>query len=121
MLFTNVLPPRFEIIYNRADADKEHMGLTSWKNSPHGKIVKSDVSIAKNYLTEDELENLELLVNVYLDLAERHAKSHTPVTMEAWVKHLDLIFQADIRIGAPHRHTERRKTLFRVFLPAYYQ
>ena len=84
-----------ELIYERADADKDHMGLTGWANSPDGKILKSDVSIAKNYLTETELHNLGMLVNAYLDLAERRAASHTPMTMESWAKHLDLILQAD--------------------------
>ena len=84
-----------ELVYERADADKEHMGLTSWSSSPHGRIVKSDVSIAKNYLSTAELRNLGMLVNAYLDLAERRAKSHTPMTMESWAKHLDLILQAD--------------------------
>jgi hypothetical protein len=84
-----------ELIYERADADKEHMGLTSWGNSPSGKILKGDVSIGKNYLTETELGNLALLVNTYLDLAERRARSHVPMTMEDWAKHLDLILQAD--------------------------
>ena len=84
-----------ELIYERADADKEHMGLTNWASSPSGRIVKSDVSIAKNYLTEAELHNLSLLVNAYLDLAERRAKNRTPMTMENWAKHLDLILQAD--------------------------
>jgi len=84
-----------ELIYERADADKEHMGLTSWANSPDGRIVKSDVSIAKNYLTESELQNLSMLVNAYLDLAERRAQSRTPMTMESWASHLDLILKAD--------------------------
>jgi hypothetical protein len=84
-----------ELIYERADADKEHMGLTNWANSPSGRIVKSDVSIAKNYLTESELQNLSMLVNAYLELAERRANSRTPMTMESWAKHLDLILQAD--------------------------
>ena len=84
-----------ELIYERADAEKEHMGLSNWENSPDGRIVKSDVSIVKNYLTESELQNLSMLVNAYLDLAERRAKSRTPMTMESWAKHLDLILQAD--------------------------
>lgn len=63
-----------ELIVERADAQKEHMGLTSWENAPDGKIVKTDVSIAKNYLTERELEDLGRIVNAYLDLAERRAK-----------------------------------------------
>ena len=84
-----------ELIYGRADADKEHMGLTSWENSPDGRILRSDVTVAKNYLTETELENLGMLVNAYLDLAERRARSRAPMTMEAWSEHLDLILQAD--------------------------
>ena len=56
-----------EVIYNRADSNKEHMGLTTWKNTPHGKIVKSDVSIAKNYLTEKEIKSLDRFVTMYLD------------------------------------------------------
>jgi hypothetical protein len=63
-----------EVIYNRSDAGKTNMGLTSWENAPNGKIVKTDVSIAKNYLTKDELESLGRIVNAHLDLAEDHAK-----------------------------------------------
>ena len=70
-----------ELIVERADAQKEHMGLTSWENAPDGKIVKTDVSIAKNYLTERELEDLGRIVNAYLDLAERRAKRRIPMTM----------------------------------------
>jgi len=84
-----------ELIYERADAEKEYMGLTNWANSPDGRIVKSDVSIAKNYLAEAELQSLSMLVNAYLDLAERRAQSRTPMTMESWAKHLDLILVAD--------------------------
>ena len=84
-----------ELIYERADSTKERMGLTNWANSPDGKIVKSDVSIAKNYLTEAELQSLSMLVNAYLDLAERRAQSRTPMIMESWAKHLDLILVAD--------------------------
>jgi len=84
-----------ELVYERADAEKERMGLTTWANSPDGKILKSDVSVAKNYLTEAELDNLSMLVNAYLDLAERRARQKVPMTMEAWSKHLDLILQAD--------------------------
>jgi hypothetical protein len=86
-----------EVIYKRADAKKEHMGLTSWENSPDGKIVKTDVSIAKNYLTESELESLGRIVNAYLDLAEDRAKKHIPMTMEDWVKRLDRFLEADDR------------------------
>jgi hypothetical protein len=84
-----------ETIFERADAGKEHMGLTNWTNSPDGRILKSDVSIGKNYLHEAELRSLSQLVNAYLDLAERRAESHMPMTMEDWAKHLDLILQAD--------------------------
>jgi hypothetical protein len=86
-----------ELIYERADADKEHMGLTTWENSPKGKIVKTDVSIAKNYLTEAELASLGRIVNAYLDLAEDRAKKHIPMTMEDWAKRLDRFLEADDR------------------------
>jgi hypothetical protein len=84
-----------EIIYNRADADCEHMGLTTWKNAPKGKIIKSEVIIAKNYLEKDELESLELIVSAYLDLATDMARRHIPMTMEDWATQLDLILQAN--------------------------
>jgi len=84
-----------ELIYKRADHTKENMGLTSWEKSPKGKIVKTDVSIAKNYLTESELESLGRIVNGYLDFAEEYAKRKIPLTMEDWAKHLDLILQAN--------------------------
>ncbi|GHV70410.1 toxin Fic [Bacteroidia bacterium] len=84
-----------ELIYRRANHTQENMGLTSWEKSPGGKIVKSDVSIAKNYLTESELQSLGRIVNGYLDFAEEYAKQHIPLTMEDWAKHLDLILQAN--------------------------
>lgn len=84
-----------EVIYHRANAEKESMGLTTWKNAPDGKIIKSDVSVAKNYLTKEEMQSLERIVSAYLDLAERRALRHVPMTMEDWTKHLDLILQAD--------------------------
>jgi hypothetical protein len=84
-----------ELIYKRADHTKENMGLTSWEKSPKGKIVKMDVSIAKNYLTESELKSLGRIVNGYLDFAEEYAKRQIPLTMEDWAKHLDLILQAN--------------------------
>ena len=71
-----------ELIYERADAEKPHMGLTTWASAPEGKIVKSDVSIAKNYLTEKEMRSLERIVSAYLDLAEDRAERHIPMTME---------------------------------------
>jgi hypothetical protein len=86
-----------ELISARANAEKENMGLTSWENSPDGKIVKTDVSIAKNYLTETELESLGRIVNAYLDLAEDRAKRHIPMTMEDWAKRLDKFLDADDR------------------------
>ena len=78
-----------QIIFSRADAEKEHMGLNSWAASPNGKIRKSDVVVAKNYLTEDELGMLERLVNAYLEFAENAALRHIPMTMEAWERRLD--------------------------------
>ena len=84
-----------ELIYERVDHKKENMGLTSWENSPNGKIVKTDVAIAKNYLTETELESLGRIVNGYLDFAEEYAKQRIPLTMADWAKHLDLILQAN--------------------------
>ena len=83
-----------ELIVERADADKEHMGLTAWENAPHGKIVKPDVSIAKNYLKENEREDMGRLVNAVLDMAERMAKRHIPMTMEDWAKRIDIILEA---------------------------
>ena len=84
-----------EIIYNRADAEKEHMGLTSWRNSPSGKILETDVVIAKNYLSKEELEDLELIVSAFLDLAERRAKRNIPMTMEDWSNRIDKYLLSD--------------------------
>lgn len=84
-----------ELIYERADAEKPHMGLYTWKDAPNGKIKKSDVSVAKNYLTEDEMKSMELIVSAYLDLAENRARRHIPMTMEDWAKRLDIYLQAD--------------------------
>ena len=86
-----------ELIYERADADKPHMGLTTWAAAPEGKIVKSDVSVAKNYLSEQEMRSLERIVSAYLDLAEDRAERHIPMTMEDWAKRLDLFLMADDR------------------------
>ena len=77
-----------------ADAEKEYMGLTTWENAPDGKIVKPDVSIAKNYLKEVELADMGRLVNAVLDMAERMAKRHIPMTMEDWAKRIDIILEA---------------------------
>ena len=78
-----------ELIIDRANAEKEHMGLTTWENAHNGKIVKPDVSIAKNYLKESELEDMGRIVNSFLDLAEDMAKRHIPMTMEDWAKRID--------------------------------
>ena len=86
-----------ELIYERADAAKPYMGLRTWAAAPDGKIVKSDVSVAKNYLTEQEMRSLERIVSAYLDLAEDRAERHIPMTMEDWAKRLDLFLLADDR------------------------
>ena len=86
-----------EIIYNRADADKDYMGLTSWKNSPNGKILPTDVVIAKNYLSKEELEQLELIVTAFLNLAEARAKQNIPMTMEDWATRIDKYLLSDDR------------------------
>ena len=78
-----------ELIVERANADKEHMGLTTWENAPNGKIVKTDVSVAKNYLRENELEEMGRIVNASLDMAENMAKRRIPMTMEDWAKRID--------------------------------
>lgn len=83
-----------ELIVERACAEKEHMGLTTWENAPDGKIVKPDVSIAKNYLNQLELEDMGRLVNAVLDMAERMAKRHIPMTMEDWANRIDIILEA---------------------------
>ncbi len=83
-----------ELIVERADAEQEHMGLTSWENAPDGKIVKTDVVVAKNYLKEVELADMGQLVNGVLELAERMAKRHIPMTMEDWAKQIDAILAA---------------------------
>ena len=86
-----------ELIVERADAEKEHMGLTSWENAPNGKIVKTDVAVAKNYLKEDELESMGRIVNAFLDLAEDRAKRHSPMTMEDWAVRIDKFLDSDDR------------------------
>ena len=86
-----------EIIYNRTDAEKEHMGLTNWKNSPNGKILETDVVVAKNYLSKEELESLERIVSAFLDLAEDRAKRHIPMTMEDWATRIDKFLLSDDR------------------------
>lgn len=86
-----------ELIYERANAEKPHMGLTTWADAPDGKIMKSDVTVAKNYLSESEMRSLERIVSAYLDLAEDRAERHIPMTMEDWSKRLDLFLMADDR------------------------
>lgn len=86
-----------ELIMERADASKEHMGLTSWENAPDGKIVKTDVAIAKNYLKENELEDMSRIVSAVLDFAEARAKRHIPMTMEDWSKRIDAYLASDER------------------------
>ena len=78
-----------EVIYNRADSEKEHMGLTSWDGAPHGKIHKYDVTVAKNYLSDEELAQMERIVSAYLDMAEVQAQRHIPMTMEDWEERLN--------------------------------
>lgn len=86
-----------ELVYERADTEKPHMGLTTWAAAPEGKILKSDVTIAKNYLSKKEMRSLERIVSAYLDLAEDRAERHIPMTMEDWSKRLDLFLMADDR------------------------
>lgn len=86
-----------ELIMERADAEKEHMGLTTWENAPDGKIVKTDVSIAKNYLKEMELEDMGRIVTAVLEFAESRAKRHIPMTMEDWAKRIDAYLSSDER------------------------
>ena len=86
-----------ELILKRADSNKEFMGLNSWNNAPDGKIMKTDVVIAKNYLQKEELESLGLIVSAYLDLAEARAKRNIPMTMEDWSTRLNLFLEFDDR------------------------
>ena len=82
-----------EIIYNRADNEKPNMGLTTWKESPDGKILKSDVTIAKNYLSEGELKNLNNIVNIFLDIAEDNAERNIPMHMKDWKEEVDNVLK----------------------------
>lgn len=83
-----------ELIYTRANSEKENMGLTSWKDAPKGKIQKFDVSIAKNYLTDKELTSLQRIVSAYLDIAEDMAERNIPMTMQDWAKRLNTFIEA---------------------------
>lgn len=120
-----------ELIYERADSNKENMGLTTWEGSPAAKIRKSDVSIAKNYLSKNELNALELIVSGYLDFAEMQANRNIPMTMEDWAKHLDRILIAteheiltnagkiSMEVAKAHAETEWEK--YRIIQDRLYQ
>ena len=120
-----------ELIYERADSTKENMGLTTWEGSPEAKIRKSDVSVAKNYLSKDELRSLELIVSGYLDFAEMQANRNIPMTMEDWAKHLDRILIANeqeiltnagkisMEVAKEHAETEWEK--YRIIQDRIYQ
>jgi hypothetical protein len=86
-----------ELIMGRADSTKEHMGLTTWRNAPKGKILKPDVAVAKNYLTEKELNSLDRFVTMYLDYAEDQAERGIPMTMDDWAGKLDAFLQFNQR------------------------
>lgn len=86
-----------EVIYHRADAEKDNMGLTTWKDAPRGKIQKFDVTVAKNYLTENEMAQLQRLVSAYLDLAEDMALRQIPLTMQDWETRLNRFIEATDR------------------------
>ena len=86
-----------ELIMHRADSSRDHMGLTTWEKAPDGKVMKSDVSVAKNYLERGELESLGRMVNAYLDLAEERARRKIPMTMEDWATRLDRFLEFDER------------------------
>ena len=83
-----------EIVYDRADAEKPHMGLMTWKNAPEGRVIKSDVTIAKNYLSEKEVDELNLLTTAFLDMAERRARRHVLTTMAEWKQVLERYLEA---------------------------
>ena len=83
-----------EVVYHRADAEQTHMGLTTWQDAPHGKIQKFDVTVAKNYLTDDEMAQLTRLVSAYLDIAESMAQRHIPMTMQDWETRLNRFIDA---------------------------
>jgi len=82
-----------EIIYNRVDSKKENMGLTTWKNAPNGKILETDVTIAKNYLSKEEIEELNNLVSMYLDYAERQVKLGKIISMKEWKEKLEVFLK----------------------------
>ncbi len=101
-----------ELIFERADANKKNMGLTTWENAPNGKIIKADVNIAKNYLNDQEMKYLERIVSMYLDYAELQAERKIPMSMEDWSKRLDgfLEFNGnELLIGAGKISSEQAK------------
>ncbi len=103
-----------ELIVRRADSAKEKMGLTTWKNAPHGKIIKPDVSIAKNYLTEKELKSLDRFVTMYLDYAEDQAERNIPMTMMDWASKLNIFLQFNEReiLNNPGKVTQEMAKAF---------
>ena len=84
-----------EIIYNRVDSKKENMGLTTWKNAPDGKILETDVVVAKNYLSQDEITELNTLVSMYLDYAERQVKLGKIISMKEWKEKLEIFLKVN--------------------------
>ncbi|KRN88732.1 virulence RhuM family protein [Ligilactobacillus ceti] len=101
-----------ELIVERADANKEHMGLETWENAPDGKILKADVTIAKNYLNKEEMNFLERIVSMYLDYAELQAERKIPMSMEDWSKKLDGFIEfngREILMGAGKISAEQAK------------
>ncbi|RUT78427.1 virulence RhuM family protein [Ancylomarina longa] len=120
-----------ELIKERADSSKEKMGLTNWKNAPEGKILKADVSVAKNYLSKEELDGLGRIVNAYLELAEARALRKIPMTMEDWAKRLDLFLEFDdreilknagkIRAGIAKGYAESEFEKYRITQDALFQ
>lgn len=120
-----------ELIMERADSDKTNMGLTTWQDGPDGKIRKSDVSIAKNYLSEEEISSLNLIVTGYLDFAQSMAKRHIPMTMEDWEKRLNgflVLWDRDVLADAgkvsaemAKLHAESEWEKFRIIQDRLYQ
>lgn len=120
-----------EVVYDRADAEKEHMGLTTWTDAPRGKIQRFDVVVAKNYLSEKELSDMSRIVNAYLDMAELRASDKIPMTMEDWAEQFDGILRLtkreildnagsiSARIAQDHALSEFEK--YRVKQDALYQ
>lgn len=103
-----------ELIVERADATKEHMGLTTWENAPDGKILKADVTVAKNYLNEQEMNYLERIVSLYLDYAELQAERKIPMSMEDWAKRLDgfLEFNGNELLTGPGKISAEQAKLY---------